>query len=150
MTKYFTLEGLEKFKKELDSLKNIKRKEVAERLKYTASFGDFRENFAYQQAKEDQAILEDKILELEELIRSAKVIEKKKIEKIQIGSIVTLISNNKEQKFQIVSPEEANPKEEKISFQSLLGKALLDKSLEEIVEIENLGEKTKYKILKIE
>ena len=150
MPKYLTPEGLEKLKKELNYLKTVKRKEIAERLRDTASLGDLSENAAYQEAKEAQAFLEGKILELEEAIRQAKVIEEKKTGKVQFGSIVTVSSNNKKQKFQIVGLEEANPQSGKISFDSPLGKALLGKSLGDIVKIKTPEGKTQYKILKIE
>jgi len=150
MVKYLTQEGLEKLKKELNYLKEVKRKEIAERLRYTASFGDLTENFAYQQAKEDQAFLEGRILELEAIIRQAKVIEKKEVGKVQIGSMVIVSSDNKKEKFQIVESEEANPLEGKISFQSPLGKALLGKSVGDVIKIKTLEGESQYKILKIE
>ncbi len=150
MPKYLTQEGLEKLKKELDYLKQVKRKEIAERLRHTASFGDLTENFAYQQAKEDQAFLEGKILELEKIISQAQIIEKNKGEKVQIGSLLELISNKKKLKIQIVEPEEAAPQKGKISSQSPLGEALLGKVEGEKIKIETPEGKIEYKILKIE
>ena len=151
MTKYLTFEGLEKFKKELNYLKTVKRKEIAERLRHAASFGDLSENFAYRQTKEDQSLLENKIIELEEIVNQAKVIEKKKQNgKVQIGSIVSVTSNNQKEKFQIVEPEEVNFQERKISYQSPLGKALFGKSVGVKVRIKIPEGKVEYKILKIE
>jgi transcription elongation factor GreA len=150
MVKYLTPEGLEKLKKELNYLKQVKRKEIAERLKHTASFGDLTENFAYQQAKEDQAFLEGRILELEEIIRSAKAIEKKETGKVQIGSIILVSSDGNREKFQIVESEETDPLKGKISYQSPLGKALLNKSVGAKIKIETPGGKIQYKILEIE
>ena len=151
MTKYLTFKGLEKFKKELNYLKTVKRKEIAERLKHAASFGDLSENFAYQQTKEDQSFLEGKILELEKIVNQAKVIEKKKQNgRVQIGSIVLVASNNQKEKFQIVEPEEINLQEMKISYQSPLGTALFSKSVGAKVRIETSEGKIEYKILKIE
>jgi len=151
MVKYFTSEGLEKLKKELNYLKTIKRKEIAERLKNAISFGDLRENFAYQQAKEEQSFLEGRILELEKIISQAKVIKKKKIsKKIEVGSIVWLLFNKKKKKFQIVEPEEVNLKEGKISLHSLLGKAILGKKIKEKIKIETPDGEMEYKIIKIE
>ena len=153
MQRYLTSEGFEQFKKELKYLKTIGRKEIAERIKHAASFGDLKENFAYHQAKEDQAFLEGKILELTSIIREAKIIEKPKNgeekDKVQIGSIVTIISNGSKQKFQIVGPEEANPLKEKISMQSPLGKAVLGKSLLEDFTVETPEGKVQYKIIEI-
>ena len=153
MQRYLTSEGFEQFKKELKHLKTIGRKEIAERIKHAASFGDLKENFAYHQAKEDQGFLEGKILELTSIIREAKIIEKPKNgeekDKVQIGSIVTISSNGSKQKFQIVGPEEANPLKEKISMQSPLGKAVLGKSLLEDFTVETPEGKVQYKIIEI-
>lgn len=151
MTKYLTLEGLEKFKKELNYLKTVKRKEIAERLRHTASFGDLSENFAYRETKEAQFFLEGRILELEETVRNTKIIEKKKqADRVQIGSTVLVVSNNKKGKFRIVGSEETNPEQGQISYQSPLGKALLGKSVGAKVKIETPTGKIEYKILKIE
>ena len=152
MPKYFTPEGLDKLKKELNYLKTVKRREIAERLKHTAAFGDLTENFAYQQTKEDQAFLEGRILELEKIICQAEVVEKKKETKeVQIGSIVTVSSGDIKEKFQIVGLEETDPKKRKISYQSPLGEALFGKTIGERIEIKTLeGKIKKYKILKIE
>jgi len=87
MIKYLTPEGLEKIKKELSYLKTVKRKEIAERLKQVIAFGDLSENFAYHETKEAQGFLEGRILELEEIIRNAKIIKKQKqTDKVQVGS----------------------------------------------------------------
>ena len=152
MPSYLTPEGLEKLKKELNYLKTVKRKEIAESIKYAASFGDRSENFAYQQAKEDQSFLERRILELENIIRNVKVIKKEKTGKVQIGSMVTIVSldNKKTEKFQIVGPEEVDLKEGRISFESPLGKALLGEYIGVKIKVETLEGKIQYKILKIE
>ncbi len=150
MPKYFTPEGLEKIKKELNYLKTVKRREIAAQLKHAASFGDISDNAAYQIAKETQAFLEDKILELRELICSAKVVEKKKTDRVQICSIVLVVSDDQKQKFQIVEPEEVSLEKRKISFKSPLGKALLGKSVGDKIKIKTPGGEVQYKILKIE
>ena len=150
MTQYLTKEGLEKIKKELDHLKNVKRKEIAKTLQHAASFGDLKENFAYHQAKDDQAFLEGRILDLERIIREAKIIEKKASNKVQIGSVVELSAGKKNQKFQIVGSKESDPTKDKISFESPLGQALLGKSPGEKVEVDSPEGKIKYKIIKIE
>ncbi len=150
MTKYLTSEGLEKFKKELNYLKTVKGKEIAQRLKHAASFGDFSENAAYQEAKEAQAFLRGRILELEEIIRGAKIIEKKKTDRVRIGSTVLVSCDNKKERFQIVGSEETSPEEEKISYQSPLGKALLGKVVGAKIKIETPAGKIEYKILKID
>lgn len=153
MIRHLTKEGFEGLKEELKHLKTVKRKEIAEKIKHAASFGDLKENFAYHQAKEDQAFLQGKILELEAIIREAKIIERPKEGsqgKVQVGSIVTISSNGLKQRFQIVGPEEANPMKEKISFTSPLGKSVLGKVTSEMVSVETPGGKMKYKIIKIE
>ena len=92
MPKYLTPEDSKKIKKELDYLKKVKRKEIAERLKRTASMGDLTENAAYQEAKEAQGFLEGRILELENLIREAKIVKKiDGVHWVQIGSTVVLV-----------------------------------------------------------
>lgn len=155
MPKYLTPEGFEKLKKELDYLKKVKRKEIAQRLKRTAAMGDLSENAAYHEAKEAQAFLEGRILELKAAIREAKVV--KKIDRagwVQIGSTVLLSSNSKsliaQEKFKIVGAVEANSLEGKISIDSPLGKALLDKPEGAIVTVETPNGKIKYKIIKVE
>ena len=151
MQKYLTPEGLEKFKKELDELKDVKRKEIARRLKEAISFGDLSENAAYHEAKEAQGFLEGRILELEEIIRNAVVISgQKKKELVQIGSLVTLKIDGKKEKFQIIAPEESNPFQGKISYQSPLGKAILNRKNSEKFEVSTPEGKKEYKILKIE
>ncbi|PIP25195.1 MAG: transcription elongation factor GreA [Candidatus Nealsonbacteria bacterium CG23_combo_of_CG06-09_8_20_14_all_36_12] len=151
MEKYLTQEGLGKLKKELEYLKTTKRKEIAERLERAISFGDLTENAAYQEAKEAQAFLEGRILELEDIIRNAVLISnQKKKEFVQIGSIVEVKSQGKKEKFQIVGSEEARPLEGKISYNSPLGKALLNRKKGEKFQVQTPETKREYKILKIE
>jgi len=150
MSKYLTKEGLEKFKKELEDSKTIKRKEIAQRLKHAASFGDLSENAAYHEAKEAQGHLEDRIKELRKIISGAFVIENNKNGRVQIGSSVVISSSDGEERFQIVEHEEADSFAGKISFQSPLGKALLDKLEGEMLEFKTPKGKIDYKIIKIE
>ncbi len=151
MKKYLTLEGLEKLKKELDHLKRVKRKEIAERLKEAIAFGDLSENFAYHETKEAQGFLEGRVLELEGMIRSSIIIKKQRqTDKVQVGSTVLLISaDNEKQEFQIVGSEEANPLEGKISFESPLGEAILNKSVGAEIKTNIPEGEIQYKILKI-
>jgi len=150
MSKYLTLKGLEKLKKELNYLKTVKRREIAEGLRHTASFGDLSENFAYQQTKEDQMFLEGRILELGKIISQAKIIEKRKTDKVQLSSLVIVNLAGKKEKFQILGPEEADPAKGKISFESPLGKALLGKKVGNKIKIKTLNGKIEGKVLKIE
>lgn len=149
MTKYLTPQGFEKFKKELNYLENVKRKEIAERLKHAVSFGDLSENAAYDEAKEAQGFLEGRILELKKIISTAELIKKKNTEKIQVGSTVLLCSNNKKEEFQIVGPDETDISNGKISYKSPLGKIILGKTKGSKVIIETPLGKTEYEILEI-
>jgi transcription elongation factor GreA len=151
MPKKLTREMYEKLKKELEYLKTEGRMKIAERIRHAASFGDLSENFAYQQAKEEQGFLERRIAELESILNDAVIISEKTNKKVvDIGSIVTILFDGKEQKFQIVEPEEANPTEGKISFKSPLGQGIFGKKVGEEVIVETAGGKMKCKILKIE
>ena len=157
MSKYLTPEDLEKIKKELDYLKKVKRKEIAQKLKEAIAMGDLTENAAYQETKDAQGFLEGKILELEKLIGEAKVVEKiAGAHWIQIGSTVILASqkqtksSSSTEKYKIVGTGQADPFKGEISMDSPLGKALLDKPEGAVVEIKATIGKIKYKILKIE
>ena len=172
--KYLSEEDLEKIKKELEYLKRVKRKEIAQRLKETSSMGDLTENAAYQEAKDAQGFLEGRILELENLIRDAKVVEKiKGAQWVQIGSIVFLMSenstrstssglmvnkvevsnrksNSKIEKYKIVGSGQANPSKGEITIDSPLGKTLLDKPVGATITLNTPLGKIKYKSTKIE
>lgn len=151
MTKYLTREKLANLKKELEYFKTTKRKEIAKRLKQAISFGDLSENAAYLEAKEAQITLEGKILELGDLIKNAIIIERTDHPHwVQIGSTVKIISKNSEEKeFKIVGTEEIDPAQGKISHESPLGKALLNKPEGAVVEIETPRGKEKCKVIKI-
>ena len=136
-------------KKELEYLEKVKRKEVSEKIKYTASQGDLSENAGYDAAKEEQGFVEGRIKELKDIIAQAKVIEKKESGNVQIGSFVVLNSEEGKNKFQIVSPEEADILKGKLSFESPLGAALLNKKKEDIVKIDTPGGLKEYKINEI-
>jgi len=149
--KYLTQEGLDKLKKELEYLKKEGRIEVAEQLKEAISFGDLSENAAYDEAKDNQANIEGKILELERLISSAKVIkDNENTGWVQIGSYVTIKDGGAEERYHVVGEDEANPMENRISFKSPLGQALMNKPKDAEVEIKTPKGSLKYKILKIE
>lgn len=151
MTKYISVEGLEKLKKELNFLENDKRKELAERLKKAIAHGDLSENFEYSEAREAQGFLEGRIIELQELIKNSEVVSKNpKTAWIQVGSVFTAKCGDEEQKFEIVGVEESNPLQGKISVESPLGKAFLNKSEGAIVSVNAPQGEIKYKILKIE
>jgi len=149
MKKYLTLEGLEKFKKELEYLENVKRKEVSEKIGHAASQGDLKENADYDAAKDEQGFVEGRIRELKGIIAQAEVIEKKETGKVRIGSFVFLNSSEGKEKFQIVGPEEADILNNKISFKSPLGEAILNKKKGDVVRINTPDGKKEYKIEEI-
>jgi len=133
--KYLSKEGLEQIKKEVDELK-LKRQEIAQRLEESKALGDLSENMEYLQAKEAQAFNEGKILELEEVLKNAVVINKNGGNSIvQIGGTVEINCQGEKQTFTIVGSEEANPAEGKISNESPLGKAFLGHKAGEKVKV---------------
>lgn len=137
-------------KKELEYLKGTKQKEVAERLRKAIAFGDLSENFEYADAKEEQAMLQAKIAELEDEIRDAKVVEEStKSDKVQIGSTVEVDAAGSVMSFTIVTGKEADPMAGKISAESPIGRALLGKKVGEKAEVETPGGIVHYKIIKV-
>ncbi len=122
-------DSLERLKQELKRLETEERKKISERLKKAISFGDLSENAEYAIAKEEQAELERKILELKVKISKAEVVEERDFSKITLGSKVKIeLEDGKILTFEIVDSDEVNPSEGKISLESPLGKALKDKS----------------------
>ncbi len=151
MTKeYITQEGLIKIKKELEYLSNVKRKEIAKTLEKAISYGDLSENAEYHEAKENQRTLEQKILELEKIIKSVVVVSAHRSnEEVQVGSVVLVSHQGKKEKFQIVGIAEANPLKDKYSYNSPLGKALLKQSKGAFVSVKTPEGEKEYKILEI-
>ena len=149
-----TAEGLEKLKEELDELSTTRRREVADRIKEAREFGDISENAEYDDAKNEQAMLETRILTLEDRLRSASVVSADEVSKdvVQIGSRVSVsFDDGKADQFTIVGSSEADPKQKKLSNESPVGKALLGhKDGDEIsVNLPN-GKKRKVSITKID
>ncbi len=151
-----TREGLKKLQAELEILKSVRRKEVAERLKEAISYGDLSENSEYQEAKNEQAFTEGRILELEQMIKSAKIIAEKKADahakEIQIGTTVTVRNKTEHDEaiaYTIVGSTEANPQELKISNESPVGKALLGRKRGDVVDVKTPAGAFKYEILKV-
>lgn len=150
-----TREGLQKLQEELDYLKNVKRKEVAERIKEAISYGDLSENSEYEDAKNEQAFVEGRILDLEDKIKSAKVItEHKKTKTVQLGSHVVIQNltrkSAEKESYAIVGSTEADPLHHKISNESPIGHALLDHKIGDTVSVTAPSGVSDYKILKIE
>ena len=153
---YVTEEGREALEKELDYLKVVRRKEVAEKIKVALSFGDLSENSEYDEAKNDQAILEARIADLEVMLNNAKVIEKTEqdADKVHIGSNVSASfkpadGSHATREFSIVGSNEANPRLGKISDESAVGKALVGAKLGDSVEVETPGGIVVYTILSV-
>ena len=149
-----TSEGYKKLKDEIEFLSNDKRREVAERIRIARQFGDIAENSEYDDAKNDQALLEHRIAVLEEKFANARVISKKDVAKdvVSVGSHVKLrdVSAKETVEYHIVGSAESNPSENKLSNESPVGKAILGKKKGETVEVQTpRGKALKYKILDI-
>jgi transcription elongation factor GreA len=150
-----TQEGLEKLKSEIEHLSTVKRREVAERIRDAREFGDITENSEYDDAKNEQALLEQRIAQLEERLRRASVVDEKALdtETVSVGVRVHVKDQKSgaSRKYQIVGATEANPAENKLSNESPIGKALIGHKRNDVVTIDvPRGPKKKLKITKIE
>lgn len=150
-----TPEGLEKLREEIEFLSTEKRREIAGRIKEAREFGDISENAEYDDAKNEQALLEKRILELEERLRRSTVVDESELDTdvVNVGSIVHVKDQKSgdSQKFQLVGSTEADPLESKLSNESPIGRALVGRKRNEVVEVEvPRGPKKKLKITKIE
>lgn len=148
-----TPEGLRKLEGELDHLKSVKRKEVAERIKAAISYGDISENSEYDDAKNEQAFIEGRIITLEKMLRNARVIQDDEVstDVVSVGTTVILndIEFDEEVEYSIVGSAEADPAENKISNESPVGQALLGKSKGSVVEVNVPAGVIQYKVLDI-
>ena len=149
---YLTPEGLAKLKAELEELTTVKRTALAKRLRDAIQQGDLSENADYHAAKEDQAFLEGKILEIQEALRSAVIIkEQNGAEIVQVGVRVTVQEEGSDpETFFVVGAKEASPREGKISNESPVGRALLGKRVGETAAVNTPAGETKFKIVRIE
>ena len=150
-----TPEGLEELKARIEHLRGERRREVAERIKEAREFGDIAENSEYDDAKNEQAMLEKQIADLEEKLRGARVIDEKQVDTDVVGVGVTVHvkdqKTDKSTKFKIVGSAEADPSENKLSNESPVGKALLGKKRNEIVSVPlPRGGTRELKVTKIE
>jgi transcription elongation factor GreA len=146
-----TREGLAELKHEYDELVNAKRPVAVKRLADARELGDLSENSEYAAAKQDLSFIDGRILELEEILHSAKLITNNHTKNmVDVGCKVTLHVDGKKEEFMLVGEWEADPKEKKISHESPLGKALMGKKVGEQVEVEAPAGKVMYKILSIE
>lgn len=148
-----TQEGYQKLEDEVEFLKTVRRREVAERIKVAISFGDISENSEYDEAKNEQAQMEERILKLESMIRRAVIIDESKIDSntVTIGSIVKVndVEFEEEVEYVIVGSAEADPYEGKISNESPVGKALLGRAIGDIVDVQVPDGVAKFEILEI-
>ena len=149
---YLTPEGEAKLKAELEELKGPRREELAQRLRSAIQMGDLSENADYHKAKEDQGFLEGRIQEIEAILRNSVLIEKTvSSDMVSIGSHVTIQEEDFDpETYHIVGPTEADPRKGKISHESPIGVALMNKKVGQIAEAQAPGGKIKFKILKIE
>jgi len=148
-----TDEGLRKLEEELEYLKTQKRKEVAEKIKHARGFGDLSENSEYDEAKDEQAKVELRIVEIEKMLKNAKVIDDSEInlDVVSVGTKLKIYDHEYEEEleYSIVGSTEADPREGKISDESPIGKALLGKKTGDIVDVETPGGIIKIEILAI-
>lgn len=150
---FLTPEKFEELKQELDHLKTVRRKEVAESLEYARSLGDLSENAEYQEARDLQAAIEERIGYLEKTIKEAKIVSHDKhTDVVGLGSVVT-IQKSKEKdtrEYTIVGSEEANIHDRKLSYLSPLGEALMGKKKGDEFDFDTPVGKQKYKVLKVQ
>ena len=150
-----TISGLEKLKKELEDLKNIQRPKIVSAIAEARSHGDLKENAEYHAAKEQQSHLDGRVLEINDTIARANVIDVTKIEnegKVIFGSTVFLknLESSQELNYKIVGKDEADMKNNLIYFKSPVGKGLIGKNLGELVTINTPSGEKNYEILKVE
>lgn len=148
-----TYDGMKKLEEELEYLKTVKRREVAERIKVALGFGDLSENSEYDEAKNEQAQVEMKIVDLENKLRNVKIIDEDEIDTktVQVGNKVQVLDVEYDEKvdYTIVGSTEVDLAENKISNESPIGAALLGKKKNDTVEVQTPGGMLEFKILKI-
>lgn len=145
-----TEEGLQKIKDELNNLKTVRRREVALAIQTAKEQGDLSENAEYVDAKDEQGLLEQRILELENVIKNAEVIQKDTNGKVNVGDIVKVNMGGKEFTFTIVGPNEVDPLKGMISNESPLGTALMGKKAGDIASVRTPTGNKEAKILSVE
>lgn len=151
-----TKEGFKKLEEELNYLKTVKRKEVAARIKEAISYGDLSENSEYEEAKNEQAFVEGRILELEDKIKHAKIIQEKHkgVKTIQLGTKVVLKNlrkkDSEKEEYVIVGSTEADPLNHKISNESPVGRALLEKKKGDTIKVHVPAGIVEYEVVKLD
>ncbi|WP_150269955.1 transcription elongation factor GreA [Paenibacillus tepidiphilus] len=148
-----TKEGLQQLEDELRQLKSEGRKELAARLKLAISYGDLKENSEYHSAKEDQSFMETRIMTLEKMLTKARVVDESSLDlsAVSIGALVVLndLEFAEQIEYRVVSPAEANVADNKISYESPLGKELLGKKVGDIISVDAPVGIIKYELLQI-
>ena len=148
-----TEEGLKKLEAELEVLKGEKRTEIAEKIKVARSYGFLSENSEYDDAKNEQAILEARIADIEASLKNAVIIDESEIsnDRVHLGSTVKIknLANDMEMTIRIVGSNESDPKKLQISDESPVGMGLLSKSVDDVAEIETPGGVVAYKVMEI-
>jgi transcription elongation factor GreA len=148
---YLTPEGAAKLREELVELTGPRREELAQRLRSAIQMGDLSENADYHKAKEDQAFLEGRIQEIEAVLRNAIIVEKTHSDVVMVGSRVTVQEDHYDpETYYVVGAKEADPRKNKISNESPIGKALMDHKAGDVVEAEVPDGRIRFKILKVE
>lgn len=146
-----TAEGFLELEAELNKLKNITRNEIIEAIKEARALGDLSENADYDAARDEQAKVEARIKELEYMLENAKIIEKASGDKVSVGTTVTIeyVEDEEEEVYQIVGSLEADPFENKISNESPIGKAIMNKKVGDIISVESPTGSYEIKIVSI-
>lgn len=144
-----TLEGKAELEAELDTLKNVTRKEVSEKIKEARSFGDLSENAEYDAAKDEQAEVEARINQIEYMLKYATVIEDEESDIVTVGKKVKLSIFGGEQIYTIVGTTEADPYKNKLSYESPIGAACINHSAGDVVKAQTPGGEVEFKILEI-
>ena len=148
-----TYEGVKKLEEELEYLKTVKRKEITEKIKVALGYGDLSENSEYDEAKNDQAFTEGRIIQLENMLKNAVVVDESEIpkDKVSAGSIVKVMDYefDEEVEYTIVGSAEADPMNFKISNESPVGSALIGKKVGDVVEVAVPSGVSKFEVLEI-
>lgn len=148
-----TYEGVKKLEEELEYLKTVKRKEITEKIKVALGYGDLSENSEYDEAKNDQAFTEGRIIQLENMLKNAVVVDESEIpkDKVSVGSIVKVMDYefDEEVEYTIVGSAEADPMNFKISNESPVGSALIGKKVGDVVEVAVPSGMSKFEVLEI-
>ncbi|OGY92914.1 MAG: transcription elongation factor GreA [Candidatus Komeilibacteria bacterium RIFCSPLOWO2_02_FULL_48_11] len=150
-TTYLTDDGYKKLKEEVEHLKNVRRIEIASRIKEAKELGDLSENAEYADAREEQSFVEGRIMEIEAALKNAEVISSLKSEpnRVDIGDVITVEKEGAQQAYTIVGSNEANPAEGRISNESPLGQAFLGKYKGDACEVKTPKGPAVYKIIDI-